>query len=202
MSFILDVQDRLKPPSVTRPAVAKGKRSVRVSWSLPHSLDVSLVVLTRRPGINGQAVSTLFSGLGTRYVDTQVKAGVRYHYQITIVAPGGLRSKTVTVVGALPLPPLYAPTIGASVSLPPTLKWLSASSASYYNVQLYYNGAEVYSAWPKTTRLQLPHSWVYAGLHHSLQPGVYVWYVWPGYGALSAAKYGKLIGKSKFTVTG
>ena len=31
---------------------------------------------------------------------------------------------------------------------------------------------------------------------------IYTWYVWPGIGAKSAAKYGKLIGKVTFTYAG
>jgi hypothetical protein len=31
---------------------------------------------------------------------------------------------------------------------------------------------------------------------------VYTWYVWPGIGAKSSAKYGKLIGKVTFTYGG
>jgi hypothetical protein len=31
--------------------------------------------------------------------------------------------------------------------------------------------------------------------------GVYTWYVWPGYGAREAAKYGPLMGSATFQVT-
>ena len=35
---------------------------------------------------------------------------------------------------------------------------------------------------------------------YALTPGVYTWYVWPGFGPRSAAEYGQLVGSSTFTV--
>jgi len=55
--------------------------------------------------------------------------------------------------------------------------------------------------WPRVARLQLHKRWRFRGRRHRLVAGHYCWYVWPGRGALSERRYGRLLGKSCFTVT-
>jgi hypothetical protein len=95
---------------------------------------------------------------------------------------------------------LLVPRAGARVSAPPLLAWRRVARASYYNVQLYRGRLKVLSAWPVRTRLQLRARWTYLGQNRKLSPGVYRWYVWPGYGPARAHRYGALLGQSKFTV--
>ena len=83
----------------------------------------------------------------------------------------------------------------------PRLSWTPVSGASYYNVQL-VRGGTIFSAWPLRTSMKLPRSWVYHGRRFHLHRGVYRWYVWPGFGKLSANRYGRLIGKSSFFFAG
>ena len=71
--------------------------------------------------------------------------------------------------------------------------------ASYYNVQL-IQGRRILSAWPTRPQLRLPRTWIYQGQRYRLRAGRYRWYVWPGYGLLSAAHYGRLLGGSSFVV--
>ena len=66
--------------------------------------------------------------------------------------------------------------------------------AAYYNLQLFRDGHKVLSAWPEKTRFRLKRSWAYAGHGHKLAKGTYQWYVWPGYGARSDRRFGRLIG--------
>ncbi len=73
--------------------------------------------------------------------------------------------------------------------------------ASYYNVQL-IRGGRILSAWPKQAHFKLPRRWVYQGHHYRLRPGVYHWYVWPGFGRLARAHYGRMIGSSAFVYGG
>jgi hypothetical protein len=75
-------------------------------------------------------------------------------------------------------------------------------NATYYNVQLYHDGKKILTAWPHATQLRLQASWTFDGRKYTLSPGRYRWYVWPGYGSLSANRYGKLIGTRSFVVTG
>jgi large repetitive protein len=97
---------------------------------------------------------------------------------------------------------LLAPRSGARVSKPPLLVWRKAARASYYNVQVYRGRLKIFSAWPTKARLQLRARWSFLGRKRSMEPGVYRWYVWPGYGRPSARNYGSLLGQSTFTVVG
>jgi hypothetical protein len=88
-------------------------------------------------------------------------------------------------------------------------KWRKVKDAKYYNLQAFYGGtrvfaatadAKVLSAWPTKPTFVLKKTWKYAGRKRTLKPGVYTWYVWPGFGPRSAAEYGELIGSRSFTV--
>ena len=95
---------------------------------------------------------------------------------------------------------LFAPAAGARVTGPPLLRWRPVRGASYYNVQLYRGGRKVLTTWPVRTRLQLKLRWRFNGRAQRLEPGLYRWYVWPGYGQASARRYGRLLGTSTFVV--
>jgi hypothetical protein len=93
---------------------------------------------------------------------------------------------------------------------PPLLRWKPAPRAAYYNVQLWLVRAsgqqkavrpvKVLSAWPSVTRLKLSPRWIYDGKTYRFVPGSYRWYVFPGFGKRSQARYGDLLGQSAFTV--
>ena len=95
---------------------------------------------------------------------------------------------------------LTAPRAGARVTRPPVLVWRRANRARYYNVQVYRGRRKVLTAWPTKTRFQLQARWKYLGRKEMLLRGSYRWYVWPGYGAPSARRYGQLLGQSTFVV--
>jgi hypothetical protein len=95
---------------------------------------------------------------------------------------------------------LLTPKAGAKVKRPPLLVWRRATRARYYNVQLYRGRRKVLTAWPTRTRLQLQTKWTNLGRKERLLAGSYRWYVWPGYGAPSARRYGQLLGQSTFVV--
>jgi hypothetical protein len=96
------------------------------------------------------------------------------------------------------------------VTAPPMLRWTAVKGATYYNVQVWRvsttaqakaaKKGKILSAWPKGTSLKLKKRWKLDGNTHSLTPGRYKWYVWPGLGKRSANKYGPAIGESSFTV--
>lgn len=81
------------------------------------------------------------------------------------------------------------------------LRWRAAAKATYYNLQVFRSGKKVLSAWPTGTSLLLPRSWSFARHKYKLKPGRYRWYVWPGYGSRSAARYGRTLVASTFKVT-
>ena len=78
------------------------------------------------------------------------------------------------------------------------LTWTPVRGATYYNVQLYRQGAKVLSMWPAHARLQLPRNWRFDGHRYRLRPGRYRWFVWPGFGKRSAGRYGHRIGAGTF----
>ncbi len=95
---------------------------------------------------------------------------------------------------------LLTPRAGARVARPPLLVWRRANRARYYNVQVYRGRRKVLTVWPTKTRFQLQARWKNLGRNERLLPGSYRWYVWPGYGAPSARRYGQLLGQSTFVV--
>jgi len=81
------------------------------------------------------------------------------------------------------------------------LRWKRAAHATYYNVQIFRGKTKVLSTWPSRTNLLLKRSWSFAGHRYKLKPGKYRWYVWPGYGSRTAARYGRMIVSSTFRMT-
>ena len=109
-------------------------------------------------------------------------------------------NRVIRTVTAVPQAPLSAPVNGAIVALPPTLAWRKDPRASYYNVQLFRGATKVLTSWPTHPWLKLQRAWQYQNRPITLVPGRYRWCVWPGYGAVTARRYGKLIGISTFVV--
>jgi hypothetical protein len=137
----------------------------------------------------------IYRGTARAFRDKRLRPGTKYHYTVTAsdaAANSAAKALTVTATGRL-----TNPVPGEHVSSPPRLAWLHVKGASYYNVQL-FRGKLIFSAWPKRASLKLPRSWVYQGHRYRLRSGVYRWYVWPGFGRLSRAKYGRLVGHSSF----
>jgi hypothetical protein len=71
-------------------------------------------------------------------------------------------------------------------------------AARYYNVQVFFGKKKVLSIWPRTPSLQLKPRWHFRGKTYNFVPGHYRWYVWPGFGPLSAHRYGHRLGRSSF----
>jgi hypothetical protein len=84
------------------------------------------------------------------------------------------------------------------MTAPPLLRWTAVHGASYYNVQLFRGNHKVLSMWPRSASLQLAATWRFHHHRFHFAPGTYSWYVWPGYGKLSAGRYGHRIGTSTF----
>jgi hypothetical protein len=80
----------------------------------------------------------------------------------------------------------------------PKFRWAAVRGASFYNMQLYRNGQKILSAWPGKARQTLARRWDYRGRRYSLRRGLYVWYVWPGFGARTHSRYGQLLGQGTF----
>ena len=129
-----------------------------------------------------------------------MKEGVRYRYELRVVdIAGNVSGRVLTASSRLPL---YRPEAGARVRAPVSLAWDAQPGARFYNVQMYRNGTKVLSLWPAKALLRLGRTWRYAGKTQRLQPGRYVWYVWPAQGTLERPVFGRRIGSSSFVVRG
>jgi hypothetical protein len=185
------------PPTLSSVMAKRGNRSVQVTWR--KSTDTRSIEVLRAPGRNGQGESVVYSGSETGFRDTGLLVGRKYEYRVASVDEAANRSEqklTVVATG-----PLLSPAPGERVTSPPNLVWTAVKGASYYNLQL-IRGRKVLSVWPARPGFRLRRTWSYNGRRYQLRPGVYRWYVWPGFGRISATRYGRLLGSSTFVVSG
>jgi hypothetical protein len=174
-----------------------GNRSAQLAWR--KSSDTAVVEIARAPGRAGAGETVVYRGNATGFRDTGLVVGRKYEYRIAGIDVASNRAEQKLDIVATGR--LLTPAPGARVKSPPFLVWTAVKKASYYNVQL-VRGQKVLSAWPARPGFRLRRTWSYNGRRYRLRPGVYRWYVWPGYGKISAAKYGRLLGSSTFVVTG
>jgi hypothetical protein len=183
------------PPSLNASAQT-GDQSVTLNWQ--SSSDLSSSSISRSPGLYGARESVVHRGGLGAFTDTRVRNGVHYTYTVTARDQAG---NTVRLtIKATPGLRLLSPASGTRVSTPPLLRWTAARHATYYNVQVFRGRSKVLSSWPTRATLPLSRSWSFAGHRFHLKPGRYRWYVWPGFGSRTAARYGPLIGSGTFTV--
>jgi hypothetical protein len=180
-------------PSLTNVRASSGNRSAQVSWRA--SPDTRLVEVTRAPGRKRAASTVVYRGAGNGFRDGGLTAGRRYHYRVTALDDAANRSSQSVVVIAAGA--LFSPAPGEKVGSPPMLRWTAVKGARYYNLQL-IRGGKILSVWPTRPSFQLRRTWTYRGRRYRLRPGVYRWYVWPGF----AGRYGRLLGSSTFVVSG
>ncbi|HWE08439.1 MAG TPA: hypothetical protein VG325_03745, partial [Solirubrobacteraceae bacterium] len=176
-----------------------GDGSATLHWKARTGLaPLTSLRVVRSPGLRGASPSVLSptSDAGS-YADRRVRNRTSYRY--TVIATdqaGNVSERTVVVRPGLRL---LSPGQGTRVKAPPMLSWTPVPRATYYNVQV-FRGGKVLSTWPKRAHLQLTWTWRFGGQRYRLRPGTYRWYVWPGYGPRSAARYGRVIGAGRFVV--
>ena len=179
------------PPSLAKVTAKHGDRSVLLAWTASPDTQVEQVARSR--GSNPSKL--IYRGTAHALRDKGLRPGAKYHYTVTafdVAGNSATQALTVTGTGRL-----VNPVPGERVSSRPHLAWLPVKGARYYNVQL-FRGGRILTAWPRHGHFKLPRSWVYHGHHYRLRPGVYRWYVWPGFGLLAQAHYGRLLGGSTF----
>ena len=179
-------------PVADRFKAAAGDRKIDVSWTRPR--DATSLELTRSPGRGKAAETVVHSGPGRRSTTARSRTG-----SATRIAYGSPTPQATSPCdpsrrrpGRGWSAPARAPSAAASAR--PLLRWTPVRQAGYYNLQMFRDGRKILSAWPEKTRFRLKRKWVYAGRHHRLSKGTYEWYVWPGYGARSDRRFGRLIG--------
>jgi hypothetical protein len=185
-------------PTLTRLRTSPGNRAVDLFWKA--SGDTQTIQIVRAPGRSGAAESVVFQGLARTFRDRPLKIGRHYHYRVT--AFDQARNASVQAVEIVATGALLRPGPGARITPthPPRLAWVAVRHASYYNLQV-MRGRKILSVWPARPSFQMRRTWMYNGRRIRLRPGVYHWYVWPGFGRVSAARYGRLLGSSTFVVS-
>ena len=195
------IVDRTPPPDVTALTAKAGPAKVTLSWSKPAGDDFDHVVITRAEALVGAVPTQIYDGSGTNLVDRGVRNGVQYRYLVVSGDRSGNTSAGVAVVAVPKRLLLVAPLDGARVGKPPLLRWIAINGADYYNVQLFRGTRKILTIWPLKNQFALRRTWKFSGKKITLTPGTYHWYVWPGFGARTAVRYGNMLGSSSFAMT-
>jgi hypothetical protein len=196
---IAATSDLLPPAPVGRARIEAGDHLLRLSWLGPGETGAHVVVrlLEPRRSWPGRVV---YRGRETSVVVTGLRNGVQHRLSIVAVDRAGNRSRAVVLVATPRARLLAEPAANAIVTAPPLFRWAPMRGASYFNLQLFRGRTKLLSAWPRLARLKLPFRWRFDDRLWQLEPGVYTWYVWPGYGERADVRYGPLLGKSRFRV--
>ena len=211
-----------QPPARTPPDDVRGlkatvaSRRVTLSWTRPTAPDFDHVSITRTVADGGES-TVVYTGKALTYVDRSVQNGIEYRYTVVSFDTDGNRSAGAVVVAVPRQVLLFTPRDGARVSRAKRVRftWARIGGAGYYNVQLYFAAdlrtqslapakvqadVKVLSVWPKKNLFVLKRTWRFAGVRYGLRPGLYRWFVWPGYGSRQDVDYGPLMGSSTFVV--
>ena len=201
--FTLSLAYDATPPSLANVTAKAGDTTTALAWT-PSADTQSVTVVASAAGLPAR---TVYQGPNSSVMDSGLTNGVAYSYTVTAFdAAGNAASQTAA---ATPTSRLVAPLPNARIqarSRPPMLSWQARARATYYNVQLFRridgHWRKILSRWPRASHLQLPSRWTYNGRRWRLTEAHYRWYVWPGYGDKRLHRYGKLLGKRDFFVTG
>jgi len=188
------VPDRTPPGKVLKLRVSVKASRGTVTWARPKAADfdhVQVVVNAKRKPRSATDGTRVYRGKATKAVFIG-KAGTTSHVAVFAYDHAGNRSPGAFVDARFPRANLE-PLAGTAVTGAPRLSWKPVKGASYYNVQVFriVGRKRVAISWPRTTSYTIPRSKLVKGK-------TYVWYVWPGFGKLADAHYGKLIGHSTF----
>lgn len=190
--------DSTPPDAVTGFSARGWDRRVDIRWRKPADPDFSRVRIWRQRVGSSNRSLLAERRTAVSYVDRRVANEIRYRYMIRSFDRAGNRSGAVEVL-ARPSA-VFSPRYDALVRRPPLVDWRSVRNASYYNMQLWRNGRKLLSVWPLSSRYRLRASWTFQGRRYSLAPGRFTVYVWPGFGAKAAVRYGPLLGSTSFRV--
>jgi HYR domain len=209
--------DRTPPDDVKNLKAAAGSRKVTLTWARPAATDFDHVTVSRSLADGGDA-TVRYTGKGVTFADSPLQNGVEYRYTVVAYDTDGNRSAGAVVTAVPKQSLLLTPRDGARVKATKKglkVSWARMQSADYYNLQLYRvpdllnrslrpastaADVKILSVWPKKTSFVLKPTWRFSGGRYRLRPGVYRWYVWPGFGPRAEVDYGPLLGSSTFVV--
>lgn len=182
------------PPAKSKLYAVPANKAIDLSWTPVDGADK--YVITRTSSVGAAAATPVYSGSATHFVDAGLANGKKYSYVVTVLDAAG--NSSTAGIAAVPDGSSLRPFIDTELTELPMLSWGKVKGARYYNLQVFKGKTKVMSIWPKTPKAQVPASWKYKGHKQTLSPGLYRWYVWPGYGSMKHRKYGKLVGSSTF----
>jgi HYR domain len=209
--------DRTPPDDVKNLKAAAGSRKVTLTWTRPAATDFDHVTVTRSLGGGGD-VTLRYTGKALTFTDTALQNGVEYRYTVIAYDTDGNRSAGAVVTAVPKQSLLLTPRDGARVKVTKKglkIAWARMQNADYYNLQLFRVAdllnrsvgptsaaadVKILSVWPKKTSFVLRQTWKFSGVRYRLRPGVYRWYVWPGFGPRAEVDYGPMMGSSAFVV--
>jgi hypothetical protein len=174
-----------------------GNRVV-LRWQLPASPLLARVIVVRRLGARPtgpRSGTVIYRRKGRTVVDFPLSRRRVWYAAYAVDRRGRVARGAFKSIPRF-MPALCGPRDGARVLSGARLRfsWRPTAGATYYNIQIWRAGrpaVRVLTTWPRRTQYVLSRR---------LTRGVYSWYVFPGYGTMSAARYGRLVGQSTFTV--
>jgi large repetitive protein len=200
-----------KPPAKVGNLVARASDgAVSLTWQPPADPDFDHVVVEQ--STEGAVGAIVYTGNATGYRATGLNNAVEYRFVVVGYDKAGNASADAVVTATPAAVMLLLPKNGTVQKKPPLLDWRDVAGASYYNVQLYRIpsllagssglpvGVKVLSLWPAQSRLRVTAAWTFGKKRYRLVPGIYRWYVWPGFGPRADVRYGALLGQSTFVV--
>lgn len=189
--------DTTPPSPVTALAAKVDGTTVSLSWKNPKDADFDHVV------VSSSKAASIYQG-GGHATSVEQPLGKLRSYKVVAFDTAGNASEAVTVKvttdgsstgGGTKFDGPLSPAHGERVLRKQVvLRWKKAKRASYYNIQVFDSHKKrVAIAWLHGTHWKIPGKKLKKGKK-------YTWYVWPGYGKLSKAKYGKRLGTATFKV--
>ena len=201
--------DVTAPPDVTGVRARVGDHAMTLTWKPAAAPDVAEYLVTRW-SVRKPAETVVYRGLKTTVTDRGLANGREYRWVVSAIDTSGNQAAGVAIVAAPKAIFLARPHDGARTKAPVTLRWVRVENASYYNVQLFREtrrGAQrrkavskILSVWPKRSSFLLESAWTFQDRRHRLSPGLYRWYVFPGFGPRAQARYGSALGGSTFVI--
>jgi hypothetical protein len=196
--FSVTVRNTLPPLAVLGFSARAGDGWVRLAWQRPADWDYRQVVIQRARRNRSDWTTILETSEATRYTDRRVRNHREYTYRIQSRDTVGNASAAVAE-DARPSGFFY-PAWNRVVTSPPALRWSVVRSADYYNVQVWRSGRKILSRWPVRPRYTMGQKWSSFGHRFRLTSGVYYAYAWPGFGPKAEARFGRIVGWTRFVV--
>ena len=147
-------QDLRPPANVRNVRRSVGYGRLQLHWRNPSDSDFDHVTVFAATKRSTPPRTIVFSGRSQTYVNRRFKNGLYYRYLIVSYdhaenAAGG------TPVTVPPNVLLKGAGDGRIVHAPPLLRWTAVRKATFYNVQIFYRGQKILSAWPAKARQKL-----------------------------------------------